>query len=101
MRRLQSRIAQEALRHPGVVRLDRLCQQRSSKEAQVMTLEEAIKVLQAADTRLNRDIIQPDGGLYSLAGYIHYRKGASDITLDGEFTPDALEAIAVYMRAVR
>lgn len=42
--------------------------------------------------------IQPDGGLYSLGWYLGWKRGDGHATLDGQFTPDDLEAIAWWMR---
>jgi membrane-bound inhibitor of C-type lysozyme len=57
-----------------------------------MTLDQARKIIKP-------DVIQPDGSLYSLGWYLAWTRGASDATLDGIFTADELEAIAVLMRA--
>lgn len=56
-----------------------------------MTLEQATKHL--------KDKIDPkDGGLYSLGWYLSWSPTDVDACLDGQFTPDDLEAIAAYMR---
>lgn len=39
-----------------------------------------------------------EDGLYSLSWYVKFYKGSPDITLDGEFTAEDLEALACYMR---
>lgn len=56
-----------------------------------MTLDEAKLIL--------KDSISEDNGLYNLDWYLGYNPGKDWATLDGAFTADALEAIAVYMRA--
>lgn len=56
-----------------------------------MTEQEAKEYLQ--------DCIEENGDLYDLGWYVHYHKGNYSATLDGEFSPEALEAIAAYMRA--
>lgn len=54
--------------------------------------------VEAAKKRL-KAFIQKDGGLYDLGWYLSYTPGSNDTaTLDGYFTADDLEAIAVYMR---
>jgi hypothetical protein len=45
------------------------------------------------------DHIDDEGGLYDVGWYLRFTPGRSDATLDGQFTADDLEAIAVYMRA--
>jgi len=42
--------------------------------------------------------ITPDGNLSSAGWYLYYCKADKRATLDGEFTADQLEAVAVYMR---
>ena len=46
-----------------------------------------------------KDSLQPDGGLYWLAGYVSWNVGDRRVTLDGDFTPDELSAIADYMES--
>lgn len=46
-----------------------------------------------------KGVIQENNDLYSLGWYLFYGFGDKKATLDGEFTADDLEAIAVYMRA--
>lgn len=57
-----------------------------------MTLDEAVKRLGKAVT---------ETGLYSLGWYLGYNAGDGYAVLDGDFTADDLEAIAVYMRATQ
>ena len=45
-----------------------------------------------------KDELQPDGGLYSVGWYLGWPVNDSTAILDGDFTADDLEAIAVYMR---
>jgi hypothetical protein len=44
-----------------------------------------------------KDSLQPDGGLYWLAGYLSWNVGDRKVTIDGDFTPDELRAIADHM----
>ena len=46
-----------------------------------------------------KDSLQPDGGLYWLAGYVSWNVGGRRVTLDGDFTPDELRAIADHMES--
>lgn len=55
-----------------------------------MTLEEAKNILRAE--------ISKNGNLFCNSPYIAYGKGEEAVTLDGDFTADELEAIAVFMR---
>lgn len=55
-----------------------------------MTLDRAKVILKNA--------IAPDGGLTNLCWYIGWTPGYLNATLDGSFSADELEAIAVYMR---
>lgn len=55
-----------------------------------MTYEEAKALL--------GDAIKPDGSFYSLGYYGLWSPGDDTATLDGEFTADELEAVAVVMR---
>jgi hypothetical protein len=41
--------------------------------------------------------LQPDGGLYSLGWYLGWSVGDKTATLDGEFDPEELRAIADHM----
>lgn len=43
--------------------------------------------------------IQSDNNLYNLRGYVSWDKGDETITLDGQFTADELEAMAIWIRA--
>lgn len=45
------------------------------------------------------DEIMPEGGLFSLGWYLSWKVGKEDAVLDGQFTADQLEAIALVMRA--
>lgn len=56
-----------------------------------MTLEEARKIL--------GDSIKADGALCELAQYMSYCPGGKTVNLDGDFSADECEAIAVCMRA--
>ena len=47
---------------------------------------------------LKPDVIEANGGLYSLGWYLGWTPGSKDATLDGLFTADELEAIAWWMR---
>ncbi len=58
----------------------------------MMNIERATEILGA-------DVRQPDGSLDSLVWYLCWRRGNGSATLDGSFTADELEAIAVWMRA--
>lgn len=42
--------------------------------------------------------VKPDGGLYDLGWYLGWSPDYKKATLDGEFTPDELIAIAQHMR---
>lgn len=63
-----------------------------------MTIEESKKILE--------EVILSDGTLHSTLWYLDYDPGPSldpefgggKACLDGEFTADQLEAIAIYMR---
>ena len=44
-----------------------------------------------------KNSLQPDGGLYWLRGYLSWNVGGRRVTIDGDFTPDELSAIADYM----
>jgi hypothetical protein len=44
-----------------------------------------------------KEAIQPDGGLHWLAGYVSWNVGDRRVTIDGDFTPDELRAIADHM----
>jgi len=57
-----------------------------------MTLDEAKEHLS--------DCTASDGRLYSLGWYLSWDVGDLCAVLDGEFTPNDLEAIAIYMRAL-
>lgn len=57
-----------------------------------MTLEEAKKIL--------KDQIE-ESGLYGSINYIDWTKGDKKITLDGHFTSEQLEAMAVYMKEIK
>jgi hypothetical protein len=72
-----------------------------------MTIDEARSIL--------AEVLKPNGNLSPYTpqppqldydptaygwGYMDYTVGASDCTLDGEYSADQLEAIAVYMRHV-
>ena len=58
-----------------------------------MTFDEAKTIL--------GDSVRPDGGLFNGGWYLAWpgAEGIESATLDGRFTADELEAIAVYMRA--
>lgn len=60
-----------------------------------MTLIEAKKIL--------GEIVDRSGDLYRLGspGYVNWYSGELEITLDGSFTAEELEAFAVIMRAER
>lgn len=45
------------------------------------------------------DLVQPDGGLYSLGHYTAWTPGHSTVTLDAAFTADELADIAAWMKA--
>jgi hypothetical protein len=47
-----------------------------------------------------KESLQPDGGLYWLAGYLSWNAGDRKVTIDGDFTPDELRAIADHMDRV-
>ena len=49
---------------------------------------------------LLEEVIEDSGGLHQLSDYINWRVGDEEVVLDGEFTPDMLEAIAWWMRYV-
>jgi hypothetical protein len=46
-----------------------------------------------------KEAIQPDGGLHWLAGYVSWNVGDRRVTIDGDFTPDELRAIADHMES--
>ena len=46
-----------------------------------------------------KDSLQPDGGLYWLRGYLSWNVGGRRVTIDGDFTPDELRAIADHMES--
>ena len=46
-----------------------------------------------------KNSLQPDGGLYWLAGYVSWNVGDRRVTIDGDFTPDELRAIADHMES--
>ena len=50
---------------------------------------------------LLKDVTEPNGDLYSLGWYLSWNVNDGTATLDGEFTPEDLEAIAVYMRGTK
>ena len=59
--------------------------------------------LTLAQRALLSGAIAPDGGLDTLRGYsslpyTSYSVGSGNVTLDGVFTPEELEAIAAYIR---
>lgn len=45
-----------------------------------------------------KDVISPDGCLYSLGWYLWWGRVSPKATLDGEFSADDLMAIATYMK---
>lgn len=45
-----------------------------------------------------KDCVRHDGGLYSPGWFLNWQVGDQKATLDGEFTVDELEAIALHMR---
>lgn len=45
------------------------------------------------------EIITENGGLEDPVNYLSYTPGAGSASLDGEFTAEDLEAIAIFMRA--
>jgi hypothetical protein len=47
-----------------------------------------------------KEAIQPDGGLHWLAGYVSWNVGDRRVTIDGDFTPDELRAIADHVERV-
>jgi len=55
-----------------------------------MTEEQAREIL--------KDYIQKNGGLYCLGHYLCWNPGEKTITLDDDFKPEELEAIAFWMR---
>ncbi len=59
----------------------------------MMTLPEAEAYL--------ADDIEPDGGLFSLGRYLAFTPRCDEITLDGRFTLQDLQAIVVYMEGHR
>ncbi len=54
------------------------------------------------DEKIARQIlettIQPDNGLHDLCWYLNWFPGHEEVTLDGGFNADDLEAIAWWMR---
>ena len=46
-----------------------------------------------------KEAIQPDGGLHWLAGYVSWNVGDRKVTIDGDFTPDELRAIANHVES--
>ncbi len=44
------------------------------------------------------DLIDADGSVSLTSPWIFYKPGEHTACLDGDFTPDELEAMAVYMR---
>ena len=44
-----------------------------------------------------KDSLQPDGGLYWLAGYLSWNVGDRKVTIDGGYTAEELRAIADHM----
>jgi hypothetical protein len=47
-----------------------------------------------------KDSLQPDGGLYWLAGYLSWNVGDRKVTIDGDYTAEELRAIADHMGKV-
>ena len=47
-----------------------------------------------------KDSLQPDGGLYWLAGYLSWNVGDRKVTIDGNYTAEELRAIADHMDRV-
>lgn len=43
------------------------------------------------------DVVQKDGNLYDLGGYIAYRLGDDSVSLDGDFSVKYLRAILTYI----
>lgn len=56
-----------------------------------MTLEQSYAIL--------KDFIQDNGVLFDVRKYLSWYVGDETATLDGSFTADELEAIAIYMRS--
>lgn len=50
---------------------------------------------------LLKHMLQPDGSLANLGVYIGWEVGDERATLDGHFTADDLEAIALHMRETK
>lgn len=48
-----------------------------------------------------KDNIYKDGLDRSSLGYMFYENGEEKATIDGEFTADELEAVAIYMRSTQ
>ena len=46
-----------------------------------------------------KDSLQPDGGLYWLAGYVSWNVGDRRGTIDGDYTAEELRAIADHMES--
>jgi hypothetical protein len=46
-----------------------------------------------------KDSLQPDGGLYWLAGYLSWNVGDRKVTIDGDYTAEELKAIADHMES--
>jgi hypothetical protein len=46
-----------------------------------------------------KDSLQPDGGLYWLAGYLSWNVGDRKVTIDGNYTAEELRAIADHMES--
>ena len=44
-----------------------------------------------------KESLQPDGGLYWLAGYVSWNVGDRRVTIDGNYTAEELRAIADHM----
>ncbi len=47
---------------------------------------------------LKPEVLSNDGGLYSLGWYLAWSPNDTEVTLDGPFTADELEAIAWWMK---
>jgi len=47
-----------------------------------------------------KNSLQPDGGLYWLAGYVSWNVGDRRVTIDGSYTAEELKAIASHMDRV-
>ena len=49
-------------------------------------------------TEILSDSIEPDGGLYDVYDYTSWGVNDDEVTLDGNFTAERLEAVAWWMR---